>query len=139
MKPFIGLSYGWLNRRGFTETNAGSIDLTVNDQVSDGLRSRLGAVAFYDLKTIGSLGWGLQGNLVWTHRLSASSGDITAGLEGQPGSFTIATAQEDRDSVQPGVALIGRSGRGHMFARYDGDFRQNFRAHAVTAGVGLKF
>jgi hypothetical protein len=41
--------------------------------------------------------------------------------------------------VQPGVALIGRSGRGHMFARYDGDFRQNFRAHAVTAGVGLKF
>lgn len=139
VKPFIGLSYGWLNRRGFTETNAGSIDLTVNDQVSDGLRSRLGAVAFYDLKTIGSLGWGLQGNLVWTHRLSASSGDITAGLEGQPGSFTIATAQEDRDSVQPGVALIGRSGRGHMFARYDGDFRQNFRAHAVTAGVGLKF
>ena len=66
VKPFVGLSYGWLNRRGFTETNAGSIDLTVNDQVSDGLRSRLGAVAFYDLKTIGSLGWGLQGNLVWT-------------------------------------------------------------------------
>ena len=90
----------------------------MNDQVSDGLRSRLGAVAFYDLRTIGSLGWGLQGNLVWTHRLSASSGATPRpGSRASPGSFTIATAQEDRDSVQPGVALIGRSGRGHMFAR----------------------
>ena len=28
VKPFVGLSYGWLNRLGFAETNAGSINLT---------------------------------------------------------------------------------------------------------------
>jgi Autotransporter beta-domain len=139
MKPFVGLSYSWLDRRGFTEANAGSIDLTVNDKVSDGLRSRLGAVACYELIGAGPLAWALQGNFVWTHRLSASSGDITARLVGQPGNFTIETVQEDRDSLQPGLALIGHSASGHVFARYDGDFRQDFRAHTVTAGAGFKF
>ena len=139
VKPFVGLSYSWLDRRAFTETNAGSIDLAVDDKVSDGLRSRLGAVGCYELIAAGPLAWALQGNLVWTHRLSASSGDITAGLVGQPGSFTIATVQDDRDSLQPGLAVIGRSAGARVFARYDGDFRQDFRAHTVTAGVAFKF
>jgi autotransporter-like protein len=139
VKPFVGLSYGWLNRLGFAETNAGSINLTTDDKVSDGLRSRLGAVGFYDLMAAGPFALALQGNVVWTHRLSATSGDITAGLVGQPGSFTIQTVEDDRDSVQPGFAVIGRSALGHVYARYDGDFRQDFTAHTVTAGAAFRF
>jgi hypothetical protein len=135
LKPFVGLSYSWLDRLGFTEANAGSIDLTVNNQISDGLRSRLGAFAYYPLYA----DWGLQGNVVWTHRLAASSGDITAGLAGQLGSFTIKTMQDDEDSLQPGLALIGRFATGQVYARYDGDFRQNFQSHAVTVGVDYRF
>jgi hypothetical protein len=87
-----------------------------------------------------SLAEPLQGNLVWTHRLSATSGDITSsGLVGQPGAFTIATVQDDLDSLQPGLAVIGRTALGQVFARYDGDFRQNFQAHTVTAGAAFKF
>jgi uncharacterized protein with beta-barrel porin domain len=139
VKPFVGLSYGWLNRLGFAETGAGSINLTADDKVSDGLRSRLGAVAFCELMAAGPFALGLQGNLVWTHRLSASSGDITAGLVGQPGSFTIQTVEDDRDSLQPGLAVIGRTGLGHIYARYDGDFRQDFTAQTVTAGAAFRF
>ena len=139
MKPFVGLSYSLLNRLGFTETNAGSINLTTDDKVSDGLRSRVGAAAFYQLMAAGPFAWALQGNLVWTHRLSATSGDITAGLVGQPGSFTIQTVEDDRDSLQPGLAVIGRSALGQVYARYDGDFRQDFRAHTVTVGAAFKF
>jgi hypothetical protein len=139
VKPFVGLSYGWLNRLGFAETNAGSINLTTDDKVSEGLRSRLGAVAFYELMAAGPFALALQGNVVWTHRLSATSGDITAGLVGQPGSFTIQTMEDDRDSLQPGLAVIGRSALGHVYARYDGDFRQNFYAHTVTAGAAFRF
>jgi hypothetical protein len=139
LKPFVGLSYSWLDRRGFTESNAGSIDLTVNDQISDGLRSRLGAVGCHEVMAAGPFAVALQGDLVWTHRLTASSGDITAGFVGQPGAFTIETVQDDRDSLQPGFAVIGRSALGQVFARYDGDFRQNFTAHTVTAGAAFKF
>ena len=139
VKPFAGLSYGWLERHGFSEINAGSIDLAVESQISDGLRSRLGAVAAYNLLAAGPFNWALQSNLVWTHRLVASSGDLTAGLVGQPGSFAIQTVGEDRDSLQPGFAVIGRGVGGHVFARYDGDFSQNFCAHTVTGGVVLKF
>jgi hypothetical protein len=139
LKPFVGLSYSWLDRRAFTESGAGSIDLTVNDQISDGLRSRLGAVGCYELMVAGPFSWALQGNLVWTHRLSATSGDITSGLVGQPGAFTIATVEDDLDSLQPGLAVIGRTALGQVFARYDGDFRQNFQAHTVTAGAAFKF
>ena len=139
VKPFAGLSYGWLDRSGFTETNAGSIDLTVDSKVSDGVRSRLGAVASYELMPAGPTTWALQGDFVWTHRLAASSGDITAGLVGQPGNFTIETLLEDRDSFQPGLAVIGRFPKGYLFARYDGDFRPEFRAHTVTGGAGFQF
>ncbi len=139
VKPFVGLSYGWLNRLGFAETNAGSINLTTDDKVSDGLRSRLGAVAFCDLMSAGPFALALQGNVVWTHRLSATSGDITAGLVGQPGSFTIQTVEDDRNSLQPGLAVIGRTALGQVYARYDGDFRQDFYAHTVTAGAAFKF
>ncbi len=139
LKPFVGLSYGWLDRGAFTESGAGSIDLTLNKQISDGLRSRLGAVGCYELTVAGPFALALQGNLVWTHRLSATSGDITAGLVGQPGTFTIATVEDARDSLQPGLAVIGRNGLGQMLARYDGDFRQNFQAHTFTLGAAFKF
>jgi hypothetical protein len=139
VKPFAGLSFGWLERQYFTESNAGAVDLTVAGKVSEGLRSRLGAVAYYDLMIAGPLSWALQGDLVWTHRLLASSGDITAGLVNQPGSFTIQTVREDQDSVQPGLAVIGRGPGGHVFARYDGDFSRDFRAHTLAGGVVLKF
>ena len=139
VKPFVGFSYSWLERRGFSETNAGGIDLTLDDKISDGLRSRLGAVGCYELMPAGPFALALQGNLVWTHRLSASSGDITAGFVGQPGAFTIVTVEDDRDSLQPGFAVIGRSALGQVFARYDGDFRQSFTAHTVTAGAAFKF
>lgn len=139
VKPFAGLSYGWLDRHGFSETNAGSIDLAVENQISNGLRSRLGAVAAYDLFAAGPLSWALQSNLVWTHRLASSSGNLGAGLVGQPGGFLIQTVAEDRDSLQPGLAVIGRGAGGHVFARYDGEFSQDFSAHTVTGGVVLKF
>ncbi len=45
VKPFAGLSYGRVDRHGFTETNAGGVNLVLGREVSDGLRSRLGAVA----------------------------------------------------------------------------------------------
>jgi hypothetical protein len=124
---------------GFTETNAGSINLTVDDKVSDVLRSRLRAVASYELGATGPIAWALQGSLVWSHRLSASSGHITAGLIDQPEDFTIETVLEDRDSLQAGLAMIGKTAGGHMFLRYDGDFRPEFEAHAIAAGMAIQF
>jgi opacity protein-like surface antigen len=35
--------------------------------------------------------------------------------------------------------VIGRSALGQVYARYDGDFRQDFRAHTVTVGAAFKF
>jgi hypothetical protein len=71
--------------------------------------------------------------------LAASSGNLSAGFVGQPGGFVIQTIAEDRDSLQPGLAVIGRGVGGHVFARYNGEFSQDFSAHTVTGGVVLKF
>lgn len=77
--------------------------------------------------------------MIWTRRLQALPGGITAGLEGQSGSFSIASARDDLNSLQTGLALKGSSPGGHVSVRYDGDFRPEFRAHAVTAGMAFKF
>jgi uncharacterized protein with beta-barrel porin domain len=100
-KPFVGVSYGTIHRDGFVESHAGAANLRVADQVSSGLYSRLGALVSYDLAGLGPVAVSLQGRLVWSHRLSASSGMVTAGLIDQLGSFTVATAKEDQNTLQP--------------------------------------
>jgi Autotransporter beta-domain len=138
-KPFVGLTYGTIDREAFVESGAGAASLRVADQVSDGLHSRLGALVSYDISGLGPLGVSLQGRLVWSHRLSASESSVTAGLMDQLGAFTVATAKEDQHALQPGLALVGRFNGGEVFARYGGDFREGFRAHTFTGGVASRF
>ena len=111
----------------------------MTDQVSDGLHSRLGALLSYDIADLGPLAISLQGRLVWSHRLSAFSGSVTAGLIDQLGSFTVATVREDQNALQPGLAVVGRFNGGQVFARYGGDFREDLTAHTVMGGVTLRF
>ena len=87
IKPFVGLSYATIDREAFVESGAGAVSLRVTDQVSDGLHSRLGALLSYDIADLGPLAVSLQGRLVWSHRLSASSGSVTAGLIDQLGAL----------------------------------------------------
>jgi hypothetical protein len=138
-KPFVGLSYGTIDREAFVERGAGAVSLRVTDQVSDGLHSRLGALLSYDIADLGPLAISLQGRLVWSHRLSAFSGSVTAGLIDQLGSFTVATVREDQNALQPGLAVVGRFNGGQVFARYGGDFREDLTAHTVMGGVTLRF
>jgi hypothetical protein len=60
-------------------------------------------------------------------------------LINQFGSFTVATVRKDQNALQPGLAVVGRFNGGEVFARYDGDFREDFTAHTVTGGVALRF
>lgn len=139
LRPFAGLHYAHLDRRGFTESGADGLNLSVHGWSGHSLRSRLGVAASYDLTTPGPLAWSLDGRLLWSQRLSASRTAVTAGLAGQPGSFTVAGAGESPWSVQPSLGATGRFTGGHLFVRYEGDLRRGYGAHAGVAGAALAF
>ncbi|HEY0835549.1 MAG TPA: autotransporter outer membrane beta-barrel domain-containing protein [Azospirillum sp.] len=139
VRPFVGLQYAHLGRRGFTEGGADSLNLALDGWSGHSLRSRLGVAASYGIAAAGPLEWSLDGRLLWSQRLSASSADITAGLAGQPGSFTIGAARESPWSVQPALGLAGRFTGGHLYVRYEGDLRRGYGAHAAVAEAALAF
>ncbi|WP_431861179.1 autotransporter outer membrane beta-barrel domain-containing protein [Azospirillum sp.] len=133
--PFVGLQHAWQHGRGFTESGADGLNLAVEGRDGHSLRSRAGIALAYPL----AAGWTLGGRLLWSQRLSASSAAVSAGLAGQPGSFTIGTTGESPWSVQPALGLSGRFTGGRAYVRYEGDLRRNYRAHAAVAGAALAF
>ncbi|PWC56377.1 autotransporter outer membrane beta-barrel domain-containing protein [Azospirillum sp. TSO22-1] len=133
--PFIGLQHAWLNGRGFTESGADGLNLAVDGRDGHSLRSRAGIALAYPV----AADWTLDGRLLWSQRLSAASGTVSAGLTGQPGSFAVDTADESAWSVQPALGLSGRVAGGWAYVRYEGDLRRNYRAHAAVAGAALAF
>ncbi|MBF0393287.1 MAG: autotransporter outer membrane beta-barrel domain-containing protein [Alphaproteobacteria bacterium] len=139
VRPFVGLQYAHVDRRGFTEHGADDLDLVVGGWNGHSLRSRLGVGASHDLGATGPLEWSVDGGLLWTRRLSASSADVSAGLVGQPGSFTVGAAPESPWGLQPSLGLTGRFGGGHLNARYEDDLRKDYRAQAIIAEVALNF
>lgn len=139
VRPFVGLRYAHVDRRGFTEHGADDLDLAVDGWSGHSLRSRLGVNASHDFAATGPMVWSLDGGVLWSHRLSASSADITAGLVGQPGSFTVGAAEESPSSLQPTLGLTGRFGGGHLYARWEEDLREDYRARGLVAGAALAF
>ncbi|HYH37060.1 MAG TPA: autotransporter outer membrane beta-barrel domain-containing protein, partial [Azospirillum sp.] len=133
--PFVGLQHAWLHGRRFTESGADGLNLAVDGRDGQSLRSRAGVGVAYPL----AADWTLDGRLLWSQRLSASSASVSAGMAGQPGAFTIGTTGESAWSVQPALGLSGRFAGGYAYLRYEGDLRRNYRAHAAVAGAAVAF
>jgi outer membrane autotransporter protein len=138
-RPFVGLHYAFVDRPGFAEHGADALDLTVAGWSGHSLRSRLGLAASYELATTGPVAWSLDGRLLWSQRLSASSTDLSAGLSGQPGSFTVSAAGEPSYAIQPALGLSGRFAGGELSLRAQGEVRRDYHARAIVAGLALSF
>jgi autotransporter-associated beta strand protein len=138
--PFVGGSYDQLTVGGYSESGAGSVDLSVARQRAQSERSDLGARVSrrYELGPIAATPFA---SLAWGHEYADQSRAIDAELAGGAGgAFAVQTADVARDAalVAAGADIGGRGGWDVRLA-YSGDLRGDYVENSVSGSVRLKF
>ena len=137
--PFARLQAYTGNQNAFTETGAQSLNLTVNGQGTNSLRTVLGA----QIGGAMDLGWreklAMVLRLGWSHEYADTSRPVSATLAGAPAMpFTTWGISPQRDG-----ALIGLSAdtaiaeATSVYFRYEGNISGQDNAHAFTAGLRM--
>ena len=137
--PFARLQAATATQNAFTESGAGSLDLSVAAQTTNSLRSVLGA----QLGGSMDLGWreklAMQVKLGWGHEYADTARPVTASFVGAPAlPFTTYGAAPQRDSVVLGLsATTAIADATSVYFRYEGDVSSQDSNHALTAGFRM--
>jgi uncharacterized protein with beta-barrel porin domain len=138
--PLAGIQYTHLSVDGYNETGSAA-NLSVNEQDSDSLRSRLGGRVSYAFCKYGMT---LTPHLdaTWQHEFMDQSRGITSQFDGAGlGSFSVQTANPSRDSALADAGFdldVNRTVT--VFADYEVQAGQaNYFGQSVQAGVKIGF
>jgi uncharacterized protein with beta-barrel porin domain len=139
--PFVRLQAYTGTQNAFTETGAGSLNLSVGQQTTNSLRSVLGA----EIGGSMDMGWrdrlALRMRLGWSHEYADTARPVTASLAGAPAApFTTYGVAPRRDGVVLGLAATTTVAEAlDVFVRYDGEVSGQDNAHALTAGFRMRW
>ncbi|TBR29594.1 MAG: autotransporter domain-containing protein [Reyranella sp.] len=134
--PFVRLQGSTTTQNGFTESGADSLNLSVQQQTVNSLRSTIGMdlAATFSRTTIGL-------RLGWQHEFADTSRPMTASFSGSPGTpFTVFGATPQRDSAVLGLgATFQVADATEVSLRYDGEVGGGTNNNALTLGLRMKW
>ncbi|WP_298304507.1 autotransporter-associated beta strand repeat-containing protein [Reyranella sp.] len=134
--PFARLQGSTTTQSGFTESGANSLNLVVQQQTVNSLRSTFGVdlSATLPKATIGV-------RLGWQHEYADTSRPMTASFSGSPGTpFTVFGATPQRDSAVVGLgATFQVADATEVSLRYDGELGGGTNNNALTLGLRMKW
>jgi len=138
--PYAAFNYVYLTEEGFTETGAGSVDLSMSRQSTYDILSDVGLRLARSFKTE-------EGYLVpqvsAAARYDSGGNDhvITASFAGSPGTaFSVRGPNTAKYGLVPGASLtyIHKSGLSTSLT-YSGDFRQNYKGQSIVGQLRYQF
>lgn len=140
--PVIAGQYIYAGIAPFTEGGADSLDLRVDQQNVNSLRTNIGGRIAYTWNVASTVIIIPEGRIFWQHEYLNDSRTIGASLDGGSGpGFGFETAAPGRDSVlaTAGVsAQFGEQWNANLY--YTANFgRQDFVSHMISAGLEWKF
>ena len=137
--PLAALRWSQVSIGGFSETGAGSLNLTARSRRETHLESILGLRL---AKTIVSDGitWLPQARVGWTHAYGDLSPDINFSFEGGGKDFTIAGTTGTRNGLTLGAGLNVSNSTGlSAFVDYSANLSTNGHDHAISGGIRSEF
>ncbi|MCX5788826.1 MAG: autotransporter domain-containing protein [Elusimicrobia bacterium] len=140
VSPFAGFSFDHLGVSRFTESGAGTLDLGVDAQDYESLRSRVGAKLSWKIPR-GATTITYHVSAGWQHEFENQSQAIDAQFAtGTGGPFAVTTANPNTDGALIGAGLDIDWGRGLSGKlAYVGDVRPDFNANTFSGSLRLKF
>lgn len=140
--PILGAQYTYLGIAPFNESGAQSLNLRVDSQSINSLRSTLGGRIAFTWKLTDSIRIIPEARLLWQHEFLNNPRSLGASLNGGAGpGFDYTTSAPGRDSVFAGTGVTAQIGeRWNTYFYYNADFgRQDYIGHTISAGLGLSF
>ena len=137
LTPFGRVQVINVTQNAFTEWGADSLDLNVQQQATNALRSTFGA------QLNGNVPVGEQGSLAlllrlgWQHEFAYTGRPMTASFAGAPQAFfTVYGAVPQRDAAVIGLQADTQvADKMRAYLRYDGEIASGNDNHALTAGL----
>ena len=137
--PTASLQYTHLDLDGYTETEAGSLNLVVKSQDYDVLQSGLGGRVAYNVETkMGTLV--PEVSAVWLYDFIGDKQQSTSTFSGGGGSFATDGADPAQHSVAVGAGLSFHSDANiTLSANYDAEIKANFISHSGRVKLRYEF
>jgi uncharacterized protein YhjY with autotransporter beta-barrel domain len=139
--PTIGFQYVHLDISGFTESGGNVADLTVNNEVADSFRSRLGGHVIYTCQAGGMIITPFL-DASWQHEFLDDSRPITSNFSQiGDGSFTVWTQDTGRESALLTTgANLDIDQMTTLFVNYQAQVTPNYYfGQSILAGVKVAF
>ncbi len=140
--PILAGQYTYAGIAPFTESGADSLDLRVNQQNANSLRTSLGGRVAYTWNLTDKIAIIPEVRMLWQHEFLNNPRNIGAALDGGNGpAFGYETSAPARDSVFAGAGVSAQFGdRWNAYFYYNADFgRQDFVSNMISGGLGWKF
>lgn len=140
--PILGAQYTYAGVGSFTENGADSLDLSLQQQNANSLRTSLGARIAYSWNPNASLTLVPEIRMLWLHEFLDNPRTIDAALDGGSGaSIGFETENPNRDSVFAGAGLGLRIGSAwSASAFYNVNFgNPDFTNNIVSLALGVSF
>jgi autotransporter-associated beta strand protein len=141
LTPFARLQGSSVTQNGFTESGAQSLNLNVQQQTTNSLRTLFGLdlVGAVPLGADRTVDLGLR--LGWQHEFASTARSLTAALSGAPfAAFTVygATPQPDSAvvSLRAGTSIAAAT---QLYLRYDGEIGSGSDNHTLNLGLRLSW
>lgn len=142
LTPTLGGQYTYVGIAPFTENGADSLDLSVDQQNANSLRTSLGARLAYTWKASEKITVIPQVSMLWQHEFLQNSRNIESTLDGGAGaSFGYTTTVPARDAVFAGAGVTMQIGdRWNVNANWNIDFgRNDYISNMISGGVNVAF
>jgi len=140
LETSLGAAYLCERRNGFVESGADSLDLDVRPMVAQTLRAALAASVARTFRLSDTLALSPSAVLGLVHETPLDSRRLTAGLKGQPGTFSTVGSDEEANRVLAGLGLAASLGKGVSVAlRLESETGQDGAALGVWGGVDWGF
>ncbi|WP_237764043.1 autotransporter domain-containing protein [Terrimicrobium sacchariphilum] len=140
--PLVSAQYTYAGIAPFSETGADSLDLRLEQQNANSLRTNVGGRIAYTWNAGSHVVLIPEVRMFWQHEYLQNSTAIGASLDGGAGeSFDYMTTVPGRDSVFAGAGVSAQFGEDfNAFVYYNTDFgRQDYLSQMISTGLGWKF
>jgi outer membrane autotransporter protein len=139
LTPYVGINYSHNNRDSFTETGAGTANLSVNEQDDDSLRTSIGLRLSKDIKTKHNKTLTPSAMIAYVREHMDSVSRLEAGFSSVPTStFRIDGSELDRDRLQVGAGISGQLNENTTLnVGYNGEWAGSDDHHSFAATVNF--
>ena len=142
VEPVAAIEWNRLSQEGFRETRAPGLNLDVEDETLQSVRSRVGLIVNAEFQTGEDTGFTPELRARWLHEF----GDVDRVVESRladgltQGTFRVLGAETPRDALQAGLGWVGTVGSTlRIRADYDAIIDADRLDHVFSASVRLLF